>query len=49
MRKACAHMDSVREQIHRQFGVQDIGVELIRELRGTVDSSAGEGSIGRLP
>jgi hypothetical protein len=34
MKKACDHMDGVREQIRRQFGVQDIGVNLIRELRG---------------
>ena len=34
MRKACEHMDKVREEIRRQYGVQDIGVELIRELRG---------------
>jgi hypothetical protein len=34
MRRACEHMDQVREQIGRQHGVQDIGVELIRDLRG---------------
>lgn len=34
MRKACEHMDRVREEIRRQHGVQDIGVDLIRELRG---------------
>ncbi len=34
MRKACEHMDSVREEIRRQYGIQDIGVDLIRELRG---------------
>jgi hypothetical protein len=34
MRRACEHMDRVREQIRQQYGVQDIGVDLIRELRG---------------
>ena len=34
MRKACQHMDSLREEIRRQYGVQDIGVDLIREPRG---------------
>jgi hypothetical protein len=34
MRRACEHMDQVREQIRQQHGVQDIGVELIRDLRG---------------
>jgi hypothetical protein len=34
IRRACEHMDRVREEIRRQHGVQDIGVELIRELRG---------------
>jgi hypothetical protein len=34
MKKACEHMDTVREEIRRQYGVQDIGVDLIRELRG---------------
>jgi hypothetical protein len=38
MRKACEHMDSVREQIRQQFGVQDIGVDLIRELRGELET-----------
>jgi hypothetical protein len=27
-------MDSLREEIRRQYGVQDIGVDLIREPRG---------------
>ncbi len=34
MKKACDHMDAVREEIRRQHGVQDIGDDLIRELRG---------------
>jgi len=34
MRQACEHMDRVREEIRQKHGVQDIGVELIRELRG---------------
>jgi hypothetical protein len=34
MRKACEHMDGVRAQILREHGVQDIGVDLLRELRG---------------
>ncbi len=34
MRRACEHMDSVREQIRQQYGVQNLGVDLIRELRG---------------
>ena len=34
MRKACEHMDTLREEIRRQYGVQEIGVDLIRELRG---------------
>ena len=34
MRKACEHMDRLREEIRQQYGVQDIGVDLIRELRG---------------
>jgi len=33
MRIACEHMDEVREEIRRQQGVRDIGVDLIRELR----------------
>jgi hypothetical protein len=37
MRQACEHMDQVREEIRLQHGVQDIGVDLIRDLRG--DSS----------
>jgi hypothetical protein len=34
MKKACEHMDKVREEIRRTHGVQNIGVDLIRELRG---------------
>lgn len=34
MRKACEHMDEVREDIRRKHGVLDIGVPAIRELRG---------------
>ena len=34
MRRACEHMDRVREEIRREHGVQDIGVDLIRDLRG---------------
>jgi hypothetical protein len=34
MRKACEHMDRLRKEIRRQYGVQEIGVDLIRELRG---------------
>lgn len=34
MRKACEHMDQVREEIRRKHGVLDIGVPAIRELRG---------------
>jgi hypothetical protein len=34
MREACAHMDGLREEMRREYGIQDIGVDLIRELRG---------------
>ncbi len=34
MRRACEHMDRLREEIRQKHGVQDIGVQLIRELRG---------------
>ena len=34
MREACEHMDRFRAEIQRQLGIQDIGVDLIRELRG---------------
>jgi hypothetical protein len=39
MRKACEEMDRFREEIRRQCGVQDIGVDLIRELRGELPES----------
>lgn len=39
MRKACENMDKVREEIRRQYGVQNIGVDLIRELRGELPES----------
>ncbi len=39
MKRACDHMDKVREDIRRQYGVQDIGVDLIRELRGELPES----------
>lgn len=39
MKKACEHMDRLREDIRRQYGIQDIGVELIRELRGELPTS----------
>ncbi len=34
MRRACAHMDQVREEIRKEHGLLDIGVPAIRELRG---------------
>ncbi len=33
MRKACEEMDRIREKNRRIFGVQDIGVQIIREMR----------------
>jgi hypothetical protein len=39
MRKACEHMDRVREEIRRHYGVQEIGVDYIRELRGELPQS----------
>ncbi len=39
MRQACENMDRLREQIRRQYGVQEIGVDLIRELRGELPES----------
>ena len=33
MAKACERMDRLREEIHRQHGILDIGVPAIRELR----------------
>jgi hypothetical protein len=34
LKAACEHMDRVRNDILRRQGIQDIGVELIREFRG---------------
>jgi hypothetical protein len=34
MKQACEHMDSFREEMRRQQGVLNIGVDLIRALRG---------------
>jgi hypothetical protein len=39
MRSACEHMDHLREEIRRQYGIQELGVDLIRELRGDLPSS----------
>ena len=39
MRTACEHMDRLREEIRRQYGVQEIGVDFIRELRGELPES----------
>jgi hypothetical protein len=33
MRRACEHMDRIREENRRQFGEEDIGVQIIREMR----------------
>ncbi len=33
MRKACARMDRMREEIRKKHGILDIGVPAIRELR----------------
>jgi hypothetical protein len=33
MRRACADMDRIREENRRLFGEQDIGVQIIREMR----------------
>jgi hypothetical protein len=33
MRRACEHMDRLSDEIRRQVGVQDIGVQIIREMR----------------
>ena len=33
MRRACEHMDRLSEEIRQQMGVQDIGVQIIREMR----------------
>jgi hypothetical protein len=34
MQKACERMDRMREENRRLFGEQDIGVSIIREMRG---------------
>lgn len=36
MRKASEHMDALREENRRQHGVQNVGVDFIRELRGEI-------------
>jgi hypothetical protein len=33
MRRACARMDQLREEIRKKHGILDIGVPAIRELR----------------
>jgi hypothetical protein len=33
MRKACERMDRMREENRKQFGIQEIAVELIRDAR----------------
>jgi hypothetical protein len=33
MRRACERMDRIREENRKKFGEEDIGVEIIRELR----------------
>lgn len=33
MRRACARMDRMREEVRRKHGLLDIGVPAIRELR----------------
>ena len=35
MKKACEHMDKMREEIYQKHGLVDIGVPAIRELRGS--------------
>jgi hypothetical protein len=34
MRRACERMDRMREENFKKYGLQDIGVPAIRELRG---------------
>jgi hypothetical protein len=36
MRRACERMDRIREDNRMRFGVQDIGVQIIREFRDRV-------------
>ncbi len=33
MRRACERMDRLREENRRRFGEQDIGVQIIRQMR----------------
>ncbi len=33
MRLACEHMDKLSEENRKRFGIQDIGVQIIREMR----------------
>jgi hypothetical protein len=47
MRVACEHMDRLREEIRRQHGIQNIGVDLIRELRGELPELGSASSISR--
>jgi hypothetical protein len=35
VRKACERMDSMRERNRQRVGTQDVGVEIIREMRET--------------
>lgn len=35
MRKACEDMDRIREENRRLFGEQNIGVDIIREMRAS--------------
>jgi succinate dehydrogenase/fumarate reductase flavoprotein subunit len=35
MRRACADMDQLREQIRKREGILDFGVPAVRELRDT--------------
>jgi glutathione synthase/RimK-type ligase-like ATP-grasp enzyme len=34
MRQAAEHMDQLSEEIRKQVGLQNIGVDIIREMRG---------------
>ncbi len=35
VRKACERMDAMREKNRQQLSTQDVGVEIIREMRDT--------------
>jgi hypothetical protein len=35
MRRACERMDRIREENKKKFGEADIGVQIIRQLRGS--------------